>query len=401
MTTPTAKPLRTTAALHGTSRAAVDAVLAVTGIVEDMHRTIAQLSAPLGRAAPGKTRGITGLVYRSVKGITGVVGQALDLGLGRLTPWLLDTSAGKAAQKGVKARLSASPTVGKGGGALPDAAAVLSALNGVVGDYLANSSNPLAIDIGLRQHGQPLALQGQTNGKLLVLVHGLCMNDAQWLWQGHDHGAQLAQDLGYTALYLRYNTGRAIATNGRDFADLLEELVQSWPVPVTELALVCHSMGGLVARSACLQASESGQQWLKKLKKIVFLGTPHLGAPLERAGSWVDFLLSVSPYSAPLARLTLVRSAGIQDLRHGRVLSAAQATLIDALRLPARVKCFAVAASLTRAPNQRLRGDRLVPVASALGLALPQARKRVVYATDHFALLGSAQVYGWLYAWLQ
>ena len=66
--------------------------------------------------------------------------------------------------------------------------AVVAALNGVLGDHLAASANPLAIPMQLRQNGRPLALTAQDiaadvsapSGKILLLVHGLCMNDLQW-----------------------------------------------------------------------------------------------------------------------------------------------------------------------------------------------------------------------------
>ena len=119
------------------------------------------------------------------------------------------------------------------------------------------------------------------------------MNDLQWKRKGHDHGAALARDLAYTPVYLHYNSGLHISTNGRAFAELLEALVRLWPVPLTELVLIGHSMGGLVARSACHYGALARHEWLRRLDKLVFLGTPHHGAPLERGGNWVDMLLGV------------------------------------------------------------------------------------------------------------
>ena len=381
MTNKSTKNPQTASDLQGASKLVVDAVRGVTDIVEDMHRTIMGLSPIVGQATTGRTKGITGLVYRSVRGVTQAVGLALDAGLAQMSPLF------------------------HGRGALPHREAMQAAVNGVLGDYLVASMNPLAIPMPLRQHGKPLVLEGQTGGKLLVLVHGLCMNDLQWLRDGHDHGASLAQDLGYTPVYLHYNTGRPIALNGQEFADALEQLVKDWPVRVSELAIVGHSMGGLVTRSACGFAKEARHAWLGRLKKLVFLGTPHHGAPLERAGSWLDFLLGVSPYSAPLARLGLVRSAGIKDLRHGKVRGK---DLPDQALLPARVKCFVVAATQSEVAGKRLQGDGLVPVNSALGhhkdpamsLPIPAARQCVVYATDHFDLLSSPVVYQQLKHWL-
>ena len=234
--------------------------------------------------------------------------------------------------------------------------------------------------------------------RLVLLVHGLCMNDLQWQRAGHDHGEALARDLGCVPLYLRYNTGRPIAANGRAFADLLEALWQALPAPRPRLAIVGHSMGGLVARRACHHAGLAGHGWLADLDTLVFLGTPHLGAPLERAGSRVDRALELSPYVAPFRRLGATRSAGIRDLAHGLVDDGGGARSGPPPALPSGVRCCAVAASLRkppRRPHARLVGDGLVPVASALGQHRDPSRclpfgidcTRVVHEAGHLDLL--------------
>ena len=182
--------------------------------------------------------------------------------------------------------------------------AVVSAFNGVVGDHLASSNNPLTITMRLRQNGQALELSkpalqtmaattaaAPISGKILLLVHGSCMNDLQWMRKNHDHGAALAAAHGFTAVYLHYNSGLHISSNGRQLASLLQELVHAWPTEVQELVIVAHSMGGLVSRSACHYAQQAGLDWLSHLSRMVFLGTPHHGAPLERGGNWVTILL--------------------------------------------------------------------------------------------------------------
>src|SRR5262249_19227833 len=152
--------------------------------------------------------------------------------------------------------------------------------------------NPLAIDMQLRHAGAALELEPNAlrtalpdaTTKLVVLVHGSCMTDAQFTRGGHDHGAALARDLGYTPLYLRYNTGRQISTNGHASAAILEQLITSWPVAVDELVLIGHSMGGLVVRSARHVAALHEHTWQNRLRALITLGTPHHGAPLERGG---------------------------------------------------------------------------------------------------------------------
>jgi pimeloyl-ACP methyl ester carboxylesterase len=294
---------------------------------------------------------------------------------------------------------------------------VLAALNGVLGDHLVATNNPLAITMQFRQNGEALTLSKaallsalpNASGKVLVLVHGLCMNDRQWSMARpdgtlHDHGTELQQDSGYTAIYLRYNTGLHVADNGKAFAAALDALMAAWPVKVQELSIVAHSMGGLVTRSACHYADENAQTWRKQLKKVVFLGTPHQGAPLERGGHWIDMILGATPYASPFAKLGKVRSTGITDLRHGSVAERDGHVDHALLRLPTKVKCFAIAATTGQQNGDlkdRLLGDGLVPLASALGehadpsrsLNFPADRKLTLYATNHMQLLSAANAY--------
>src|SRR4029453_1583503 len=79
------------------------------------------------------------------------------------------------------------------------------------------------------------------------------------------------------------------------------------------------SMGGLVARSASYHGRLARHDWLRSLRRLIFLGTPHHGAPLERGGHRLDYVMELSPYVAPFTRLGKARSAGITDLRYGNI----------------------------------------------------------------------------------
>lgn len=385
-------PLRA-ADLRGLARLAVDGVLGVTEVVEAMHHTIARRPAPLGRAPDGRPGGITGFVYRAVRGSTRAVGAGLDAVLGALP---LDRTA-----------------------TTPQREALIAALNGVFGDHLADSGNPLAIPMQWRVGGQPLRQPPADAGdRVLVLVHGLAMNDLQWQRQGHDHGTALARALGHTPVWLHYNTGRHISHNGRELAEHLDALLAAWPVPVREVAIVGHSMGGLVARSAC-HVSER-RPWRRALRHLVCLGSPHHGAPLERSGRLADLALGLSPYAAPLARLGMARSAGITDLRFGNLQDAdwqqhphrhgQHHDDRHPTPLPKGVNVHLVAATRSAHTDvARLRGDGLVPVASALGdhpdparaLGVPAAHRLVVPHAGHFDLLDRPEVFEQLCRWLR
>ncbi len=389
--------------LRGYSRLAVDATLGLTRLVEAMHHNIARVPGPLGTYSQEPTRGITGMVYRTIQGTTRLVGGGIDALFASLTPLLRSPQA---ASSGARE-------------------AVLSALNGVLGDHLAASANPLAIEMHLRRNGAPLALTREDlataiphpGGRILVLVHGLCMNDLQWNRKGHDHGAALEDAAGYTAIYLHYNSGCHVSTNGHTLAEQLETLLAAWPVPIESLAIVGHSMGGLLARSACHYGALAGHAWLGHLQRMVFLGTPHHGAPLERSGNWVNVVLEFSPYTAALARLAKVRSAGITDLRHGSILDDdwehgdrfAHGRKPDTVTLPAGVECFAIAATIAADGGAKaILGDGLVPLRSALGqhddprrcLAFPESRQWIAHGVNHLDLLDNEAVGAKMLDWL-
>jgi pimeloyl-ACP methyl ester carboxylesterase len=391
--------------LRGISQLAVAAVVGATDIVEEMQRSIVRRSPPVGGTGERGARGISGLVYRSIRRVTHGIGAGLDRALVQVAPLVGRASTPSS----------------------PRREAVLAALNGVLGDYLAATNNPLAITMCFRKNGQPLLLErkaltsafARADRKLLVLVHGLCMTDMERHRQGRNHASSLARDLGYTPIYLHYNSGRHVSTNGREFADAMERLIQAWPARVDEVVIVGHSMGGLVSRSACHYAARAGHRWLPRLKKLIFLGTPHHGAPLERAGNWVEILMGFSRYTAPLAKLGRIRSAGVRDLRFGNILDEDWQGqpgnhAHDPRRLvplPARVQCYAIAATRrakSAGRNRRLPGDGLVPVMSAHGqhdnpeldLSIPQSRRFTVYGSSHFDLRTSRKVYDRIRLWL-
>ena len=405
---------RAVADTRGGLRLVVDGSRHITGLVEALHGQIQRLAPPLrGGDAKGqparaddsdglpRTRGLTGLVYRGIQGGMRLVGGGLD---GLLAPF--------------DSALEASPSS-------PRRDALVAALNGVLGDHLLRSGNALAIRMQLRQHGQPLDLASLGAGladkgvprRVLLLVHGLCMSDVGWQRNGHDHGQWLGRALGLAPIYAYYNSGRHISDNGRALADALEQLVADWPGPLDEIVIVGHSMGGLVARTALAQAAEAGQQWPQKLHQLVFLGTPHHGAPLERAGNWLHRVMDLSPYMAPFTRLSRLRSEGITDLRHGNLLASDwqggsrfhHGDRRTPVPLPAGAACYAIA-STAGAPGSpgSLLGDGLVPVDSALGhhkrraldLGIPASHQWLGHGIHHLDLLSDPAVYRRLLSWL-
>jgi len=381
--------------LRGAVHLAVDATVGVTDLVEKIHHTVQLRHPPIGASRAGNTGGLTGFVYNSIRAITRLVGRGLDAGMVPVNALL---------PEGVSSHTRN---------------AFVSVINGVYGDHLLSTGNPLAIEMDLRNSGRTLDLEQPAacldiapdralTGKLLLFVHGLCLNDGHWTRDGQNRGEILANELGYTPLYLRYNSGLSIAENGRRFAGILESLVANWPHPVRELSIVSHSMGGLVARSAYHHGGLAGHEWLKSLRSMIFIGTPHHGVPLERGGKQLDYIMEISPYSAPFTGVGEKRSAGITNLRFGNITGTAE----EIVPLPTDVECYVIAATLAKKRNriaERLIGDGLVPLDSALGrhkvasrtLAFPEHRQWVSFETRHIELLGHLGVYKQLRKWLE
>ena len=414
--------MQTGRTLRGATRLGFDAVENVTDIVEGMYRNIAAAPLPFGDEPRGSARGIAGFVHEAIRTVNGTVREATDLVLSR-----------------VSAPLDRVYPPG------PQREAAVALLNGVCGDHLESSGNPLAIPLELRvfpaskdgldpvassenpltlyPRSEPLAFAEtgfEPTGRILALAHGLCMNDRHWSWQGHNHAQELADAFGYTPVYLRYNSGRHISTNGREYAAALQQLIASWPVPVESLTLVGFSMGGLVTRSALHLAERQKLDWFGKVDRVAYVCTPHHGAVLERGGFLLQRSVTFSPYTAPLAALGRIRSNGITDLRHGNVLDADwldhdehtdNSDRRQPAPLAAGIEHHAIGATLSQQPGGRvgrLLGDGLVHPSSATGrhanpdlsLSFEQARIRILYGQSHLGMLSDPRVSECLQGWL-
>lgn len=306
--------------------------------------------------------------------------------------------------------------------------ALLGALNGVWGDTLARQDNHLAFEMTLRSGGQdvPLTPVGLRRAypyatpRLAVFLHGLCETDDAWMIGAARHvpyGFRLQAELGYTPLYLRYNTGLHISDNGRQLARLLDQVSRAWPTEIHEVALLGHSMGGLVARSACHYSD--GCAWCDKVRHVFTLGSPHLGAPLEQAANAASYVLGRLPETrALLAGPLNLRSVGIKDLRYGYLVDECWRDQdCDAfLRNTSRdipflrtAHHYFVCATLSRDPGSlsaRIVGDLLVLQASAWAhrrgerLRFPVEHYSHVGHMNHFELLNHPAIYRQIRRWM-
>ncbi len=340
---------------------------------------------------------------------------------------------------GLAAGTAASELVGTAAGSLPSAGTTprsnlaLAVLNAIMGDELAEQGSPLAISMAVRRARADVVPDRaslevafpEATSKIAVFVHGLGENEESWRLHADRHGvgtestygSRLAEDLGYTAVYLRFNSGLHISENGQLLDSLLQDVVAAWPTPVTELIFIGHSMGGLVSRSACHYARQRDHSWVSMLRHVFYLGTPHAGAGLEQWVSTLSGVLGKLDESRSLARFLDRRSAGVKDLSAGSLLDDDwRHGVPGSKREPSFVPLipwanhYAVSATVTTSsgnPIGRLVGDFLVQPDSARGhsrdgepIPFLVEHTRHFGGLHHFNLLNHPFVYAALREWL-
>jgi pimeloyl-ACP methyl ester carboxylesterase len=258
--------------------------------------------------------------------------------------------------------------------------------HGLVGD-VAQLAPALDLPLTVREDGRTVPLERHglaaafpdASERIAVFVHGLVEDETVW-----DSGADRPDRIclpatfaahGYTPVRVRYGTGAPIGRNGAALDETLEELLEAWPRPVSELILVGHSMGGLVARAACAHATGRDRTWTEALGHVAYLGSPHLGAPLEQVVHRASTRFGRIPELAPFIDILERRSPGIRDLRHGTISEQVD-DLLDVVE-PAPdapwlegVDHHLVVGRLHRSerhPLNRMLGDLLVTASSATG----------------------------------
>ncbi|WP_063011639.1 esterase/lipase family protein [Nocardia kruczakiae] len=302
----------------------------------------------------------------------------------------------------------------------------LAALQGLIGDTLAQQRPILAPPMTFRSDGEPVAPERlaecipNPSGRVVIFLHGLVETEHAWRLGGRPtYAERLEADLGCTSLQVRYNSGLHISENARQLNDLLQRLVEHWPVEVEQLSLVGHSMGGLIARGACFDATEEGRSWVRQVRQVVCLGSPHLGAPLEQFVHYLSAALVRVPETRPFGRLLRRRSAGIRDLRQGSLVDqdwdgvdadALRRRAIREVPLLEGADHYFVTATITRSPHHplgRVIGDGLVLTTSGSGR---NRARRIGFDDDngmhlpganHFTLLNHEAVYEALSHWLR
>jgi pimeloyl-ACP methyl ester carboxylesterase len=402
--------------IRAAGRLAGDVFAGVVDTVRDVHRAIARRAFAVAGPAAAPVRvvhdGITTAVYTLVRGAHTALPQGAA----------------------VAAAISPGPADQPPPSAGPATAPVLAVINGLWGDTLAQRHPELALPMSLRKQGLDVpatpaglaAAYPAATSRIAVFVPGLGETEQYWALSSRrhygtehsTHGSRLERDLGYTPLYLRYNSGLHVSDNGARLARLLDGLIAGWPLPVTEIVLIGHSMGGLVARSACHHAGGSDHPCTPLIRHVFCLGTPHLGAPLEKVVNAAAWLAALAPESRPLGRLVNRRSAGVKDLRYRSLVEQdwrdcdpdefLRDRCTEVPFLPHTTYYF-IGTTVTGHrdhPLARIIGDLFVQFPSASGTG---RRRRLPFSEDngrhlgglhHFDLLNHPDVYCQIHAWL-
>lgn len=281
--------------------------------------------------------------------------------------------------------------------------AISSAINGVFGDHLAATRNPMQVRMNLYANGHALAADQaaliaqfpNAQNHLVIFVHGLCCNENSWQMYYNPsepatrpYGDKLEETFPVTALYLRYNTGRNIDANSRQFKRMLNKLVRNWPVAVEGITLVGHSMGGLINRAVVEALTEDDIILQRAIRDVVCLGSPHAGAPLARLAAAGEQLFDRFELSRPIGRALGVRSRGIRDLDHG--LGALQT------RDGHEVMFHLIGSTIGDHGSSWLNttvGDGLVTPDSALADDTGKAQRVTFAQKHHMTLLNDPDVY--------
>ena len=398
--------------LSGLCQLSTDAIHKTTQVVEAQHSRLDILSTLLftDRGTDKVRNPIAAMIYNSIYNINSFVGNSLEYIVLQLEP-LLEY---KEKYHGVPTTTTTPHRI----------EIVIAILNGIVGDYLHSQDNPLQIHMQWRslssdkineddddndeevegrtnpanaqQKQQKKQMQKPKKKHYLLLIHGSCASPHDWWQQGHNHGIALAAALNnMEPLFLHYNTGLHISENGKLLSQSIQQLVNEQRRLLTmeekddassdsmiRISIIGHSMGGLVARSACYYASQQqddkrpwsvsleSPSWIHHLHHLITLGTPHHGAILEQGGKLVDSVLGAHRFTEPISWLTKIRSAGVMDLGYGNIRDEdwsrdrenyddkevdkensqrKNRALIDNRRptpLPSKVHCLAIAAVL-------------------------------------------------------
>lgn len=414
--------------IWGLKNLVFDVIEETTNLVERTHTSVAKKPLRYIEHVPGAAKRATAIIEaeQATAGVVYDTIRSISRGIDRVTDAPLSVAAELGPSEAVRDRLAEATAVGDRPLSFYFDQAE-GALNGIFGDYLQERGNHLSVELGLRHRGRPLPLEPdallaahpQTRRHVCVFVHGLATTEWSWNLFAQEYygdrdvnfGNQLERDLEVTSLFVRYNSGRHVSDNGQELSGMLERLVAAYPGGLDEITLIGHSMGGLVVRSAAHYGRESGASWLGKLRRILCIGAPHLGAALEQATNVLTSVLGFFdvPGTQVPAQILNARSDGIKDMRFGYTTDEEWVdrdpdALLENNRQDVpfvdHVAYYFIAGHISpdvRNPRTWLLGDLVVRLPSAAGVSkssrMPFRFGKTFSKMNHLHLLNHPDVY--------
>ena len=302
-------------------------------------------------------------------------------------------------------------------------------LNGLHGHTMSEKGHKALINMSFRYQSRDISIEklkefydfSKYNGTVIIFIHGLMNDESIWKSKPGNRkkwlGSAIEDEMKANALYVRYNTGRHISENGRQLSSLLQHFIEVHQ-SINQLNIVCHSMGGLVSRSACYYSGIHNQSWTGILKKVFLIGVPNEGSYLARVAYMTQyFFRKIDPSeNDSVAKFFDVRSNGIKDLSFGYLVDEDWQNSKDGnvkniqqtkvYPLP-HVYYYLIAASVTE-ENEKNRiftffGDGLVEKKSALSdlfitnsMISGKVNMKLFPRLNHLTLLESKEVFNYI-----
>lgn len=304
---------------------------------------------------------------------------------------------------------------------------LLPIVNGIIGDKLVENNHKLAISMSFRRDGKDVSVQDlnikrkKKEQTIIIFIHGLIMDEVFWQTPTEKKlgfGSRLEKELSIIPLYIRYNTGKHISQNGREFSFLLQKLIDEYNDKIDKVVLITHSMGGLVAKSACYYANKEQHNWVKKLDSVFLLGVPNDGSFLEKIAHLTTTILKIIPNlpTRIVGNISDQRSNGIKDLRLGFLIDEDWESHDDSVYLKANrtnveplsfVKYYILVGTIEGKESSIVNtyfGDGLVSSKSAIGEVFqnhsnksnPNIKCKIFPETSHIGLLLNPIVYNYI-----
>lgn len=297
-------------------------------------------------------------------------------------------------------------------------------ISSVIGSSHHNQFGMSSIELSFRLQNQDAApeevwkdFKNSQMQKLVLLIPGLFCDETLWENEAENSNLKivsLLRELGYYPVFIRFNPGLHISSNGKKLSHLLGGFCKY--LESEKLNVISYSQGGLIFRSALYYEREFNYKWREKIAKVLFISSPDRGSYLEKIGFWIGFLFEISPNLALkiIGMLGNLRSDGIKDLSHGIIREEDWKTSKQVRRYATKsyygelddIDAYQIYSLFSNKEDwfSVLLGDGIIEKPSLeylkkdvfLKKENPKLRSILVDSHNHFSILDSAELKEWL-----